>query len=308
MTETTRVLFRRLVACLFGSVVLAMMIGRQKKTFTDFGISFRHAVLAPHIVVFLLIGLLIFTLITFWPLVVPYLTRPGVTPLAANLLAVIIAQTVMNWYDPLASSQSNNKFDDVRNAINQSNISTLTSAFFDYLGWALLNAALMACGTAIMTRMRALDYVTALIGVADAVLAYLTHKNVVDLGDSIDHSLDMFTDVIGFLVLAAAGVTAVHSRVEVADTRGFLHAAMAYRANLPFIKINAMLKLLALLRNCWFAPNNLNDTLAAASSDFSGTNISSLASQYLSWLGWTLFAVCAVLAFTTTYLSSRPLT
>jgi len=54
-----------------------------------FGVSFRHAVISPRIVVFLLIGLVIFALITFWPLVVPYLARPGMAPLGALSLIPI---------------------------------------------------------------------------------------------------------------------------------------------------------------------------------------------------------------------------
>lgn len=89
--------------------------------------------------------------------------------------------------------------------------------FFDYLGWVLFGAVLVVCGVAIMICMCAFGYVIVLIGVVGAVFVYLVYKDVVDFGGGIDHSLGMFTDVIGFLVLAAAGVTAVHSRVEVAD-------------------------------------------------------------------------------------------
>jgi hypothetical protein len=46
---------QRLVACLFGGVVLALMVGNQEGSQTDFGISFRKAVSFPRIIVFLLI-------------------------------------------------------------------------------------------------------------------------------------------------------------------------------------------------------------------------------------------------------------
>ena len=71
----------RLVACLFGGFVLALMVGNQEGTISgDFGIAFRHAVIGPRIVIFLGVGVVIFLLITFWPPVVPYLHRPGVAP------------------------------------------------------------------------------------------------------------------------------------------------------------------------------------------------------------------------------------
>ena len=49
----------------------------------DFGIAFREAVLRPRVFVFLAIGVVIFLLITFWPLVRPYIRRPGMSPVPA---------------------------------------------------------------------------------------------------------------------------------------------------------------------------------------------------------------------------------
>ena len=306
MTEKTRATLQRLVACLFGGFVLALMVGPQQGSLTDFGISFRHAVAVPRIFAFLGVGLVIFVLITFWPRVVPYLTRPGVVPLAAGLIIVIAAQTVMNWYDPLASSSGSGKFNAVRSAADASpNLSSLTVAFFDWIAWAAFLVALLACGAAIVTRLRAFGYVTAAIGVTAAVLSYLAHSDVVDIGGGIDHSLGASTDLIGFLVIAAAGVTAVHSRVEVADTRGFLRSVANYRPGLPFAVVAVILGLLAFTTDGWFAPLGLNLTFSESHTAFSGTGVSSLASQYLAWLGWVLFAGCAVLALAATYFRHR---
>ena len=47
---------RRLLACLGGSVVLALMVGPQQGSETDYGLAFRESVLNVRIVVFLLIG------------------------------------------------------------------------------------------------------------------------------------------------------------------------------------------------------------------------------------------------------------
>jgi ABC-type branched-subunit amino acid transport system permease subunit len=297
---------QRLLACLFGGVVLAIMVGRQEGTLTDFGISFHDAVFKPRIFIFLAIGLLIFALITFWPLVVPYLTRPGIYPLAAGLIVVIVAQTIMNWYDPLASSSGSGKFSAVRTVANNSPaLSSVTVAFFGWLAWTLAGVGLLSTGAAIVTRLRAFGYLSAVVGVAGAVLAYLSHRDVVKVGGGIDHSLGMYADIIGFIVLAAAGITAVHSHVEVADTRAFIQRVMDYRPGLPIAGLAVVLGLLAFLTAGWFGISGRNDNFAKTHSDFSGTGISGLASQYLSWLGWTLFGLAAVLALIATYLSHR---
>ncbi len=58
---------KRLLACLAGGVVLAMMVGPQEGSQTDYGYAFRKSVLEPRIVVFLGIGVLLFLAITYWP-------------------------------------------------------------------------------------------------------------------------------------------------------------------------------------------------------------------------------------------------
>jgi ABC-type branched-subunit amino acid transport system permease subunit len=306
MNIDTRATLRRLAACLFGGFVLALMVGRQEGSLTDFGISFRQAVISPRIFVFLLLGLVFFVMITFWPRVVPYLTRPGINPLGASLLAVIAAQTVMNWYDPLASSTGNGKFSAVRTAANASpSLSPVAVAFFSWLAWTLATAGLIMCAAAIVTRLRPLGYLTAVVGVAGAVLAYVAHADVVDLGGGIDHSLGVYADIIGFVLLAAAGVTAVHAHSDVSDTRGFVRSVMAYRPGLPFAALGLILGLLAFSTSGWFGALQINDTLAQSHSDFAGEAISPLASQYLGWLGWTLFGACALLALAATWLGNR---
>jgi ABC-type branched-subunit amino acid transport system permease subunit len=306
MSETQRILLKRLVACLFGGVVLAMMVGTQEGSQEDFGISFHKAVLNPRIFVFLAIGVVIFALITFWAVVKPYVRRPGVVPLGVGLLIVVIAQTIMNWYDPLANSSGNGKFNAVRRAVDETpNISSVTSAFFGGLAWALPAASLVACGAAIFFRRRTVGYVlgylTAALGVAGAVLAYLAHRDVVNVGRGIDHSLGGYADMIGFLVLASAGITVVYAKSEAADTRGFLRRVMEFRPGLVMAVIAAIYGLLAYTMDGWFGPLTLNDNFAEAASDFNGISISSLASNYLNWLGWTLFAVAVVATLVSTY-------
>src|SRR5262245_41577526 len=101
MTDPTQALLKRLAACLFGGFLLALMVGNQQGTLTDFGVSFRTAVAVHRIWIFLLIGVAIFLVITFWPSVRPYLTKPGAVPIAVGGLTVLAALTVMNWWDPV---------------------------------------------------------------------------------------------------------------------------------------------------------------------------------------------------------------
>ena len=306
MNINTRDLVRRLVACLFGGVILAMMVGSQEGTLTDFGISFREAVLRPRIVVFLLIGVVIFTLITFWPLVVPYLTRPGITPLGLGVVTVLAGQTVMNWYDPLASSSGSGKFSAVASIAKKSPLlSSVTVDFFGWLAWTLLAVAFLGCGAAIVTRLRPVGYVAAVVALAGAVLAYTSHHNVVSVGGGIDHSLGMYADILGFAILAGASITAVHSRTEVSDTRGFLKMVMDFRPGLPLAVIGVVLGLLAFITAGWFGALGINYSFSTSHTKFQGTAISSLASQYLSWLGWTLFAASALLALASAWLRDR---
>lgn len=306
MNEATKNTLRRLVACLFGGFVLALMIGQQEGTLTDFGISFRKAVAVPRIFVFLAIGVLIFLAITFWGLVRPYLRRPGVVPISVGFLVVIVSQTVLTWYDPLKSDTGNGKFNKLRSVVDKSSgLQQTTTWFFDWLAWTLAIGAVVACGAAIVTRIRPLGYVSAAAGVAGAVFAYLSHQDVIDVGGGFDHSFGMYTDVVGFLILAGAGVTAARARAEVADPRGFLTGVMDWRPGLPFAVLGAIMGLLAYTTVCWFAPLTKNDTFADSRRDFKGTGISSLASQYLSWLGWTVFVAAAALAIAATYLVNR---
>ncbi|HEV7191694.1 MAG TPA: branched-chain amino acid ABC transporter permease [Jatrophihabitantaceae bacterium] len=306
MSERQKVLLKRLVACLLGGVVLAIMVGPQEGTLTDLGVSFHQAVVGPRVFLFLGIGLIIFLLITYWPLVKPFIRRPGVLPLGSGTLVVVGAQTIMNWYDPLINAKGSGKFNAVRSAVDASSgLATTTPWFFDWLAWTLVAVGLIACGTAVIMRIRALGYLTTVVGVAGAVLAYWAHSDVVSAGGGPDHSLGVYADIIGFLVLAAAGLIAARSKAEVADPKGALQRIADYRPGLPLATIGLIFGLLAFTSDCWFGPTTLNDNFAQSHSDFAGQGLSQLASQYLSWLGWALFAVAALLALAATWRADR---
>jgi ABC-type branched-subunit amino acid transport system permease subunit len=308
VNPATKAQVQRLVACLFGGFVLALMVGTQEGSQDDFGISFHKAVSFPRVIVFLLIGLVIYGLITLWPLVRPYVRRPGMAPLGIGMLVVIAAQTVLNWYDPLASAKGSGKFSAVHSALSgTSGLSAVTQPFFGWLSWTLWALAAAACLVAVILRMRPLGYVAAALGLLGAVLAYVAHRDVVNVGGGIDHSLGVYCDIVGFLIIAGAGIVAVESRTEVAETRAVVNRALNWRPGLPFAVVGVILGLLAYLTDCWFGPLTLNADFSKTRGDFSGTALSSLASQYLSWLGWVLFAAAAVLALATTYLCNRRL-
>jgi ABC-type branched-subunit amino acid transport system permease subunit len=307
MSERQKVLLKRLIACLLGGIVLAIMVGPQEGTLTDLGVSFHQAVISTRVFLFLGIGVIIFVLITYWPLVRPYIRRPGVLPMGVAALVVVGAQTIMNWYDPLINQKGSGKFNKVRAAVDASSgLNTTTSWFFDWLAWTLLAVGLFACCVAIILRLRALGYLTAVAGLGGAVLAYLSHSDVVRAGGGPDHSLGMYADIIGFLVLAGAGVIAARSHADIADPKRFMQTIADYRPGLPLAALGLIFGLLAYTTDCWFAPTTaLNANLSQAHRDFAGTGLSPLASQYLGWLGWVLFAVAALLAICSTYLGNR---
>ena len=102
-TATRRELAQRLAGCLAGSLVLAMMVGSQEGVQDNYAFAFKQSVLAPRVLIFLGIGVLFFLAVTFWPRVVPFLARPGVWPLLSGFLAVVAAQFLMHWYDPVGA-------------------------------------------------------------------------------------------------------------------------------------------------------------------------------------------------------------
>jgi ABC-type branched-subunit amino acid transport system permease subunit len=312
MSPERKALLTRLFACLLGGVVLAIMVGPQEGTLTDFGVSFHQGVLRPRVFIFLAIGLLAFLIITFWPLVRPYIRRPGVVPVAVGLVVIVVAQTIMNWYDPLANNYNNAKYNQLVTIVGQTKsglLPTTTFYFVDYGSWILMGVSVVATAVCVVTRLRALGYLAAAAGLVGAVLAWWSHQDVVDLGNKnqfgVDHALGAYTAVIGFLVLVAAGVITARSHREVAESRAFVTRALDWRPGLPFAVAGIVLGILAFTMACWFGPVSLDANFGQTQQAYSGVAISGLASSYLSWLGLTLFAVAAVATVAATYLAHR---
>jgi ABC-type branched-subunit amino acid transport system permease subunit len=307
-SENTRILVKRFVGCVFGGFVLAIMYNHVEGSKTDFGYVFHKAVVNPRIIVFLLIGVLIFALITFWTLVRQYAQRPGVRPMFVGTIIVLLGQAVMNWYDPQADTQGASKFSKIRTLVLADNrVYSTTTWFFDWGAWFLLGLTFVACGVTIVTRIRPIGYFAALSGVGGAVLAWLAHRDILRVAGGIDHSLGVYADVLGYLVIGGAGIVAARSTAEVGDWRGFVSRVMDFRPGLPFAVGGLVLGLFAFGRDCWFAPLYRNDDFAKTGDLYRSANapISSLASNYLDWLGWTSFGIVAALALAASYLRHR---
>lgn len=294
----------RLLACLAGALVLSLMWGPQEGSFGNFYFALKKGLFTPRVFVFLALGVLVFLAISFWPKVVPYLTRPGVWPLTAGALTVIAAQTLMHWADQIGDA----KFGTVATAVaNTDGISPLASAFFGGLAWAQLVVVVLLIGAAIVTGLRNFGWAAAVLSLVAAVIAYLSHRAVIDLAGGADHSLGMYVCVVGYLVLMSAALVAAMSDAQVANTRGAVNRVLGWRPGLPLVVIGAVLGLISLSTSAWFSPETFNATFTDTNSLFRNQGLAPIASQYLMWLGWALFAASLILSGAATYLRIRPL-
>ncbi len=297
---------KRFLACLAGGFVLAIMVGPQEGTQDDFGYEFRQSVFHPRIVIFLLLGVLAYFAITFWPRIVPVLTTPGMWPLISGALAVLASVLLMNWYDPFGN------FNKTRSQVVASaGPSALTNAFFQWLAWAVLAACVVIGGVAIARRLRPLAYGVAVLAVVAAVLSFLSHRDVVSLGTSsklgVDHSLGFGAAIIGFLVMAGALVSSAMSESDVADSKRFFNTVFGWRPGLPVVVLGLIVGLIAFASSTWFSPATDNDTLGQTHDLFEGQGLSAVSSQYLAWLGWVLLAVTTLVAAAACWLGQRVL-
>jgi hypothetical protein len=240
---TTSELVRRLLACLGAGVMLALMVGQQQGSQNDYGLGFRESVLDVRIIWFLLIGVLLFLMITFRSVVTPYVRRPGVRPLVIGLLVLIATFFLMHWYDP-ANSAKFTTLGDLVAATPQ--LSPLAHAFFGWLWWVSLLVLVVGTFLAIAVRLRVLGWVTAAVSVVVGIMALLAHQSVVSFAAKPDHSLGAEVAFIGYLVIALAGVIAATARVEQARTREFVERVMAFRPGLPLVALGLVLGVLAL--------------------------------------------------------------
>jgi ABC-type branched-subunit amino acid transport system permease subunit len=298
--EQYQIVLKRLLGCLAGGFVLALMVGNQEGTQEDYGLAFREAVLAPRIILFLGIGVLLFFAVTFWPLIKPYLVRSGVRPLAVGALTVIVSQTLLKWYDPL----SDGKFKTLADQASKTDgLSPLTQQFFtNPVPWILLIATVGCAAAAIVLGQRMLAWIGAVLGVLAAIWAYTAHADVVSFTNAIDHSLGAWVCTLGYLTIAAASAMVAISRTEVADSAAFIERVLSWRPGFPLAVLGGLVGLLAFGLATWFSPSDRNASLADTHGLFQGTSLAPLGLQYLGWLGWVLFLAALLAALAGGYL------
>ena len=298
---------KRLIACLFGGFVLALMVGDQEGSQTDFGISFEKATREPRLLVFLAIGLAAFFLITFSRLIVPSLQRPGAVSLGAGFLVVLFAFELMNWFDPVG------KFGKLATEVGKTDgIGWLPSAYFGWLGYVLWLGCLALGLAVLVSGRRPLGYLLAAVALLGAVVTFLAHAQVVSFvsssgGSSTDHALGVYAAVIGFAAYGVAGLVMARSDREAADPQGFVERVLSWRPGFPLAVAAVLLMIVAFFSATWFAPAYSDLDFSQTRSGFDGTGLNSIATTYLSWIAVVLSAVTAIIALVATYLRSRPL-
>ena len=231
----------RALACLAGAVVLAMMVGAQAGSQTDFGLGFREHVLNVRVIPFLAIGAIAWVGITYWPVIAPYVNRPAVRPLALGTLVLVAAFFLMKWNDAV----SDGKFRTVADAVvNTNGIAPLAKIFFGFLWWVSLLVLILLVALGIALGLKVLGWVAAGVAVVCAVIAFIAHGAVVDYVGGIDHSFGLDAAIIGYLVFAVAGGILALSKREKADSRDFVERVFAFRPGLPILLATGFSELL----------------------------------------------------------------
>ncbi|MDQ1734559.1 MAG: branched-chain amino acid transport system permease protein [Pseudonocardiales bacterium] len=296
---------KRLAGCMALAFVLALMIGNQEGSQDDYGLAFRQAIFSPRIILFIVIGLLVFAAMTFWPYITPYLLRPGVRPLAVGGITVLVSQTLLKWSDD--GRTGNGKFNSVASkAANTDGLAPMAKLFFsNYLGWILLLVTFGLGAAAILISLRALAWVAAVLGVVGGIWAYTSQAAVRDFLGTPDHSTGGGVALIGYLTLAAAALATALATGDIADTRAFVNRLLAWRPGMPLVVLGLIVGVIAFVQATWFSPQGSNQTLTDTKTFFQGNGLANLAYQYLAWLGYVLFIATLLTAAAASYLRHR---
>jgi ABC-type branched-subunit amino acid transport system permease subunit len=289
---------KRLGGCLFLGFVLALMIGKQEGSQADYGYAFRQAVSVPRIFIFLGIGVLVYALITFWPRVTPYLNRPGVRPLAAGAISIVVANALLKWTD--SGQIDGGKLNTLaKAAADTSSLDFTTRVYFGSL-------VLVVAAVAIVLHRGSLAWVAAALATVVGLWGFFAQVQVRGLLGPADHSTGSLVSLLGYLTIAAAAVVVARSEVANANTRGFLDVVFSWRPGLPLVAFALVVGITSLLLATWFSPANKVDHLYNLSNRF-GSDIGGLTAAYVSWLAWVLFLVTLAVAGAATYLRRRDL-
>ena len=299
---------KRLLACLAGGFVLALMIGSQEGTQQDFGYAFRQAVYGPRLLLFLAIGVGLYAAISFGPRVVPYLTRPGLRALAVGALTVLVSFTLLRWTD--STNVGNGKFSTLASAARDTGgLDGLTRVFFGsvltVLPWVLLGLVVVLAAMGMLRRNANLSYAAGVLAIVFGFWALYASAQVRSFLNFPDHSTGGVVAMLGFFTIAAAALVSARSESEVADTSGFVDRVMGWRPGLPLVVLGAVIGLVGVLSATWFSPGDRNAGLSTTSSMFQGTGLDAFATAYLVWLAYVLFFGTLVAAAAATYLRQR---
>ncbi|MEU3342720.1 branched-chain amino acid ABC transporter ATP-binding protein/permease [Streptomyces sp. NPDC006668] len=295
---------RRLLSCLAGGFILALMWGPQEGSRTDYGYGFRQAVLHPRIFVFLAIGLLGFAAITYWSRISPWLRRPGARSLGAGAAVVAASYTLLHWYDPIGDA----KFSSVAQAVARTpSMPQPASAFFGWLAWTQFAAVLVLGGVAVVRADRRLGWAAALASAGAGVLSCVAHQQVVSFDVGVDHSLGASGALLGYLVMALGCCAACVTRQGHATARITLARIMEWRPGLPPALLGTIVGVLALAQATWFSPDRLDATLSDTHALFEGSGLASVALLYLGGVGWLVFGTSVILVGTGSYFRRRVL-
>ncbi|WP_432047187.1 branched-chain amino acid ABC transporter permease [Streptomyces asiaticus] len=293
---------KRLAACLFAGIVLAMMVGPQEGSESDYGLAFRESVLRPRIAIFLGIGLALFVVVSYWDKMKPRLARPGLWPLASGAMAVTAAITLLHWCDGVGDG----KFAATAEAVARTpGIAPVTAMFFGWLAWTMAVVISAVGFIAAITGQRILAVATAAAAVAAGVVTYLAHR-ALNAADTIpDHSLGHVIAILGYLVIASSLILAAATDGEQARARALVMRALGFRPGLPLVLVGAMLTLVAFVDAAWFSPSSKDTNLAETHALLHGSSLSGIASNYLGPLSWVLFACALSTAAASTWLRHR---
>ncbi|MFL6060075.1 MAG: branched-chain amino acid ABC transporter permease [Marmoricola sp.] len=301
---------KRLAACLAIGLVLALMVGDQEGNQADFGFAFKAALLHPRVFVFLGIGVVLYLAMTFWPRVVPYLTRAGMRPLAAGAASVVAAYGLLNWSDN--GNLADGKLSTLaRGARDTSGLGSVARLYFGSaipgMYWILLIVAVALGLAAIIRQSSALSWATVAVSVVAGIWGFVAHEQVRSFLGSPDHSTGALVALLGYAAIAAAAITIARTSNPDAATGAFLDRVFGWKPGFPLFVIGTVAALLGTLWATWFSPTDRNTNLFGMSDLFSGEPINGLTSAYLSWLVWVLVIASVATAAAATWLQNRVL-
>ncbi|MDQ6686114.1 MAG: branched-chain amino acid ABC transporter permease, partial [Actinomycetota bacterium] len=310
MNNNTADHVKRLLGCLAFGFVLALMVGAQEGTQTDYGYAFRQAVFAPRIVIFLFIGVLAYLAITFWPRITPYFGRPGVRPFAAGALTVVASLVLLKWTD--SNQLGTGKFSDLAKAVVDTHgISGFARLFFGsavpFTGWLLLLVVVALAGTGILLRRPGPAYAGGALAILIGFWGFTAQSTVRSFLGAPDHSTGAAVMMLGYFAIAASAITSARSESETADSASFIDRVFSWRPGMPLVVLGGVVGLVAYFPAAWFSPINRNATIRTTSGMFAGTGLDPIAVQYLAWIGYVVFFAALALVGAAAYLRHRNL-